>query len=70
MPGTARIMQSEQAQLSLTNRLTLVHADVPCCAVKTAIYWPDFPLPTPLRFDTLNERDLLELPSSYLVWKN
>jgi len=68
----------QEVQLSPTNRLSLVHADVPYCVVKScplwrmiAIYLPDLTiLPLPLPFGALIEGDPLELSGSHLIWEN
>jgi len=65
----------QEAQLSLANRPTLLHADAVLSRTTlwwmTAIYWPDIlTFAYPLSFDALSEGDSLELSGSYLVWEN
>jgi len=55
---------TQEAQLSLINRPTLVHVDVSCCAVLYPIYWPDrLNFTHPLTFHAPSEG----IPSSYRV---
>jgi len=63
LPQTGNNVE-QQAQLSLTNHLTLTSGE-----------WMQFIimifrlLPTPLLSEALNERDPLELEAAYLVWE-
>jgi len=68
---------TQQAQLSLTNYPTLVHSDIPYCAVKSCSLlndcdllagFSDFNYPSPIWRSQWG--DPLELSGSYLVWEN
>jgi len=64
-----------QAQLSLTNRPTIVHTML-CCQELPSVELLQFIgrifrlLPTPLPFDALSEGGALELSGAYLVQEN